>query len=365
MNYPHPRRYQSYRIVYFREDDIFAVNPKDSNDTIPLTQEDVIEYDFNIGLFREVICEILGFRPARGEIGPYGHTFPVGNWEPGGGQSYPVHWITARDPRDCVEYVRELLLDNPSPMIFLTPSRRKWDMDTLAVIAKYKSTMAPLDELVIVDGEGRWSASPLWNEALIYFYRMLNPPAEAPELPPNIFRKRGEMWVIRFEGEETYLKDSVGLQSIGQLLMKPHVPIFVMELRALLNGQNPDSVAQPFAREDVVDQETLTALKHRYLELQADLGKAQRDGNAIMEEETEREMEKIIQYLGQIKALGGEPRKANDDFEKARSATSKAFWRSVNQIRGDLPRLAAHLEKSCVVGMVCNYTPERNLDWVL
>jgi hypothetical protein len=55
----------------------------------------------------------------------------------------------------------------------------------------------------------------------------------------------------------------------------------------------------------------------------------------------------------------------NDDFEKARSATSKAFWRSVNQIRGDLPQLAVHLEKSCVVGMVCNYTPERTINWVL
>jgi len=58
-------------------------------------------------------------------------------------------------------------------------------------------------------------------------------------------------------------------------------------------------------------------------------------------------------------------RKVNDEIEKARSATSKAFWRSVNQIRFDLPKLAEHLEKSCVVGMVCNYTPEQKFDWIL
>jgi len=186
-----------------------------------------------------------------------------------------------------------------------------------------------------------------------------------PSAPPYEFRKKGEMWVIRFDGEDMYLKDSVGLQCIGQLLAKPNAPMFVMELRAILNGQKPDVVAQPLSREDIVDQETLTNLKHRYLELQSELEEAQNENNEIMEAEVEQEMENIIQYLSQVKAVGGTTRKVNDEIEKARSATSKAFWRSVNQIRCDLPELADHLEKSCVVGMVCNYTPEQKFDWVL
>ena len=174
------------------------------------------------------------------------------------------------------------------------------------------------------------------------------------------------MWVIRFAGEDTYLKDSVGLRCIGQLLAKPNDPVFVMELRAILDGQNPENVlAQPISREEVVDQTTLSDLKRRYLELQSDLDDAQRKDNELLEEEIEREMEKIVQYLCQVKGIGGETRKVSDDFEKARSSTSKAFWRSANLIRNDLPQFAVHLEKSCVVGVVCNYAPEQKIEWEL
>ena len=219
-----------------------------------------------------------------------------------------------------------------------------------------------LQEIIEVN-DNVWMATEEWRKTLQNFRDLLHPP-HLIEVPLYEFRKKGEIWVIRYEGDDMYLKDSVGLQCISQLLAKPNDPVFVMELRAIVNGQKPENMVQTPTRDNVVDTETLTNLKRRYLELQSDLEETQRDGNEVAEKEIEEEMEQIVQYLYRVKTRGGEIRKTNDDFEKSRSATSKAFWRTINLIRNELPQLAEHLEKSCVVGVVCNYNPEHRIDWI-
>jgi hypothetical protein len=341
------------------------VNTEDASDTISLTQEDVIVYDFNIGLFREIVCDILGFRPSRAEIGQYGHAFPVGNWEPVGGQSYPVHWITARDPRVCGKQVREMLFDNPSPMIFLTPSRRKWDMDTLGIIAKHKSTIAPLDELVTVDGGGRWCATPLWNETLTHFYRVQNPLATTLELPPYSFCKRGQMWVVRFNGMETFLKDGVGPQHISALLSQPGKSVYAVDLQMLASKQDIDTAPRPTAAGEMSDTTAIREVERRAKELLSDLDTARREGNSLLESEIEDEIDQLKDYLCQVRGLGGESRKSGNPADSIRRSVQQMIKKSIDTISDELPDCAKHLSRSIRTGFVVSYTPECEIHWVL
>jgi len=357
-----------YRVVYYPDGRIAGIDDEDVFDRVKLTRADVLCHKFDLKEFRHEMCDGFGLIPSPVEIGNPYHGIPWGTWEPEKGAAFPVTLLGGS--LDFRGRVSERILRRKAPgEILIIPTRLCWTSDLDELARENKVLLVPLNEIVQMEDD-KLQPTPEWDEYLTAFCKMIEMDLPSSlqgtsHIPPYEFRKKGEVWIVRFEGEETYLKDSVGLQCIGQLLTKPRDPVFVMELRAILNGQKLDSIAQPSTREDVVDQETLTDLKRRYLELQSELEEAQRDGNEIIEAEIEQEMEKIIHYLGQVKAINGESRKVNDDFEKARSATSKAFWRSVNQIRGDLPRLAAHLEKSCVVGMVCNYSPERKIDWVL
>lgn len=332
---------------------------------IPLTLDDIIRYTFKLNAFRTVLSEILGFEPVSDAIPPISlkpMRFGVCKIKPG--VEFPVYVILAQDRRLMLEKTATLLTTEKNSFFLLTPTKRSWTQDILQLVRERKSQIVSLEECLLVEN-GNFVKSETWDNAVKEF-RATHFPENLVEAPPLYeFRRKGEYWAIRFEGDDTYLKDTVGLRCIGQLLANPNALMFVMELRAILDGQNPDEVVQPGAREDVVDQETLTDLKRRYLELQSDLEEAQRDGNELEETEIEQEMERIIQYLGQVRGKGAETRKVSDDFEKARSATSKAFWRIVNQIRNDLPQFATRLEKSCTVGMICNYTPEVKIDWIL
>jgi hypothetical protein len=362
--YPHPTSDTSYRVIYYKEDDIFGVHPDEDIEQIQLTKQDLIEYELDMRKFREVLSKLLGFQESHEKFQWNDRLIPLGIFELTAGQTYPVLLIMAPDPGYFSREVFHIFATKTSPIILITPTDRWWTKEIIELFQKNKSALVLLRDIIEVDDSNCWKATDVWRETLLNFRNMINPP-NLVEVPSYEFRKRGEMWVIRYEGEDMYLKDSVGLQCISQLLSKPNDPVFVMELRAIVSGQRPEMVTQSQSRDDVVDQETLTDLKRRYLELQVDLEDSQRDRNDILEKEIEEEMEQIVQYLCQVKAKGGETRKMSDDFEKARSATSKAFWRAVNLIRNELPQLATHLEKCCVVGMVCNYDPEHKINWVL
>jgi hypothetical protein len=333
---------------------------------IPLTLDDIIRYKLDFKDFQSLLAGVFEFEPDFGEM-PSDSLEPIrfGMCRVKPGVEFPVYMILARDRRIMLELTATLLAAEKNSFFLMAATRRNWAPDILQLIRDRKSQIVSLEECLLVEN-GSFAKSEAWDNAVNEF-RSIHYPENLVEAPPPYeFRKKGEMWAIRFDGEETFLKDSQGLRCIAQLLAKPNDPVFVTELRAVLNGQPPDTVVvQKTPREDVVDKTTLSELKRRYLELQAELSEAQTDGNEIMEREAEQEMEQIVQHLCQIKGMNGETRKINDDFEKARSATSKAFWRSVNLIRDDAPQLATHLENSCVVGMVCNYSPDRAIHWNL
>lgn len=361
--YPHPTAYEPYNVVYYKEDDIFGMHPDDMCDRIQLTKQDVIKYEFDLRKFREILSKILGFHESQEDF-PYNtRVIPLGFWEETGGQTYPVLLVMPTHTKSFAEIMFQLFATKTSPMIIITPTNRFWAKEAIELFPQRKSIVISLHEIIEVN-DNVWTATDEWGKTLQNFRDLLRPP-HLIEVPLYEFRKKGEIWVIRYEGDDMYLKDSVGVQCISQLLSKPNDPVFVMELRAIVNGQKPESVALIQTRDNVVDTETLTNLKRRYLELQSDLEETQRDGNEVAEKEIEEEMEQIVQYLCQAKTKGGEIRKMNDDFEKSRSATSKAFWRTINLIRNELPQLADYLEKSCVVGVVCNYNPEHRIDWIL
>lgn len=332
---------------------------------IPLTLGDIIRYTLNLNDFRQLLGQVLNFETVSDMIPPSSKD-PIrfGMCQIIPGVEFPVYLILAPESCLMLNRLRALLTTEKNAFFLLTATRFTWTQEIMQLVRDRQSQIVSLEECLMVDG-GRFVKSETWDNAVSAFRSTHFPENLVATPPPYEFRNNGNMWVIRFAGEEMSLKDSVGLRCIRELLSKPNDQVFVLELRAILDGKNPEMIAQPQSREEVVDQATFSNLKKQYLELQSDLDNARRDENKLAEKEIKQEMENIIQYIYGVKTLNGETRKVSDSFEKARSATSKAFWRSVNLIRAKLPQFATHLEKSCVVGVVCNYSPEQKIDWLL
>lgn len=179
------------------------------------------------------------------------------------------------------------------------------------------------------------------------------------------FRLRGQFRVVRFAGEECFFKDTLGLRYIEQLLLKPNQPIFVTDLKAIADGERPESLPGSQLYDNVTDSVTVKSLAKQYLELEFGYKNAIERGENLLAEETAEEMRKIMDYLKAAKGFGGKTKKAGDRLDAVRISVYQAIKRAISNIKSELPKCGEHLEKRISSGLLLNYSSEPQIVWYL
>lgn len=362
QSYPHPNPYESYDIVYYAEDDIFAVNPNDGNDRIPLTKQDVVVYEFDLRKFRGFLAKMMGFRESQAVIERGDRSISLGTWEPEARVGYPVHLLLPRDASHFADMIHRLFVANTTPMIVLTPTRTKWGSETTELFRQRKSALAPLVELIEVNSTG-WAATDAWRETLHDFLGMINPP-NLVEIAPYEFRKKGDVWVVRFDGKEAFVKDYVGAKYLSILFSKPGESAFAVDLQLIGNGHDPKT-APAEAGIELGDRQSVQDVQERSRTLLFELDQAKNDGNAILEAEIREEINGLADYLCQVKGLGGRLRKGNDNADSIRRSVQQGIKRVLESLDADLPEFTKHCRQSISSGFVLSYDPETKIAWEL
>jgi translation initiation factor 1 (eIF-1/SUI1) len=362
--YPHPTSRLHYEINYRNENFFWGIHPEDMCDQIQLTKQDVIKYEFDMRKFRHTISQILGFQESHEDFKSNDRIISLGTLETDTGQFYHIFLAMTQQEDILINTALRLFDDKISPIILFTPTNRHWSRDVISLCQKRSSMLMSLFDMIEV-GDGVLRATDLWRDERLQFIKLQGSFGNIELKPDYEFRKNGQMWIIRYDGNEIFLKDSVGLRCIYHLLAKPNSQIFANELQAIINGRKPNEIIKLTSRDNVADRMTLSEIKQRYSTLQVELEKAKRDNDIIVDNEIKKEIDDITNYLNQATAKNGKTRNISDDCEKARSTISKAFARAVESINKKLPQLAQHLKKYCNVGTTCNYCPENKINWKL
>ena len=170
---------------------------------------------------------------------------------------------------------------------------------------------------------------------------------EAPRKKPQAeyqFEWQGEMWFVRFENEEGYIKNGVGVWTLVELLAKPNPaqPLLARHLLHLSDTE-ADSVEQTY--DGAIDKEGLNRIYQRYQDIQSEIdrAKANQDFAAVQRLETEKsEILKQVKagtYRGRAKDISSASRK-----KKAEKRIRMQLSRLRDQlIKNKLPSLAEHL----------------------
>jgi hypothetical protein len=191
------------------------------------------------------------------------------------------------------------------------------------------------------------------------------PPPSKPAVAPsdNIFRKKGQVWQIRFAGgAENILLPSKGAAYLHMLLSQPRTPVSAIVMACRLS-QNRDNYSLGSAG-DKIDQDALFAYQARYAELKEELeeAKSNRDDAAISR--IQGEMESFMEEIRKAKGLGGRIRKDADDRDRVRKAVGNAIRRAVKDIGQFDKRLADHLKSPCLCcGLNPCYSPAQDVTW--
>lgn len=203
----------------------------------------------------------------------------------------------------------------------------------------------------------------------------------------NVFRCTEGFWAVTFERKTVHLGDMAGLKYICELLRRPRTEIEAAALsgssQVLSNlgscgdadeNENKLSVVAPQCRTmnevshlveasiPMSDEKTIefvtTELHQRKAEL-ADLP----ENNWVRKGELCEEINKLEEYLREVKNDRGQPRKIAGTAQRSRTAVTNAIRRAIARISTIHPALGDHLRRYIKTGTAVIYLPDRLPDW--
>ncbi|NRB47636.1 MAG: hypothetical protein HRU41_08170 [Saprospiraceae bacterium] len=170
----------------------------------------------------------------------------------------------------------------------------------------------------------------------------------------NQLAKDGELWVARFGGEEVQLKEVKGYHDLVKLLARPYQGIHCTELMNITLIQKG---------EEVFDEKAKRSYQQRITALQGAIAEAEFLQQMEQLERLREEYDQLLAHLSQSVGLGGRARKVSGTIEKARTAVTWRIRSAIKRISQVHPALGKHLKISIKTGLVCEYTPEKEINW--
>jgi 7-cyano-7-deazaguanine synthase in queuosine biosynthesis len=205
------------------------------------------------------------------------------------------------------------------------------------------------------------------------------------EQPANYFRRRGDVWEVRFnKGQPIKLVTAnKGSQYLSYLLSHPNQPIPVAELvcgsfydpssgifsAAEIDGDDIEDgyqITQGIPLTDagvIIDAKAREQYRERISELLQDIDEARDTGNKEKEEELRDEMTVIACALNGSKARGGKPRTLGDKRKNVKDSFRIAVKRAIEKLSEYDSPLGQHLDSSIKFGNEPVYLTEEEIVW--
>jgi hypothetical protein len=167
----------------------------------------------------------------------------------------------------------------------------------------------------------------------------------------------GATWRLNYADSQIHLPDAKGLRDLAMLIAAPGRELHVF---TLLGRDDPAVGADP-----VLDDEARRQYRRRMAQLQDDIERADRSGDADASDSASRELDAIMRELSTATGLGGRTRRLGDEVERARKTVSARVHDSLDRISVIHPALGAHLSASVTLGARCSYRPIQPVRWLV
>ena len=190
---------------------------------------------------------------------------------------------------------------------------------------------------------------------------------EALEIVPadadHVFRRQGQNWTLKYRGGKPLIMNHTkGLNYISFLLRHPAEELTALALIDLDEGREIGSHA--LSTSFSIDEETLSSVRGKMQELQADLAQAEEYYDYAEAERLRGEIEKLEDYVRREAGLGGKARRESPEQKRARTSVSNAITRAIRAVRKEHPAFADYLKLQIQTGFFLQYR-DTNTHWVL
>ncbi len=178
----------------------------------------------------------------------------------------------------------------------------------------------------------------------------------------NAFYRKGQMWVVRYEGEETFLENNVGPLYIARLLATLHRPVPAVTLLASRIGIDERKLTGSSG--ELADEQTIEECRQRYAELMREIEEAKEYNDLSRLEKLQTEQDALTTHFASVLGKGGKPREVGD-IKKFSQSVSVGIKRTIEILDTELKPLADHLRAYLSRGVCPMYAPPADVDWLV
>ena len=175
---------------------------------------------------------------------------------------------------------------------------------------------------------------------------------------PQVFRREGEVWLVRFGGLDARVRDTKGMADLAVLIARPGVEIHVAELVGAAAALGRAGSGQA-----VLDETAIAAFRTRLRQLSVEQDDAESVGDVDRAGRARAEREDIADQLVAQLGLGGTARTVPDWVERARKAVRRRVDAALKRIEAEHPSAGRHLRRSVRTGAFCAYDPAEPVHW--
>jgi pimeloyl-ACP methyl ester carboxylesterase len=183
-------------------------------------------------------------------------------------------------------------------------------------------------------------------------------PPEAPDSHALI--REGDLWRVRYGGEEVHVRHCKGLGDLSRLLIHPGQDIDAVDL---VQGAAGASARLHETVDGRLDRRAEREYRARVAEIEQELEQVTELADLGQLERLSSERETLLEELGRASGLHGRRRPLEDPGEKARKAVSARIRDAIARLSRAHPGLGSHLQATVKTGRTCRYTPEANTTW--
>ncbi|TWU62296.1 hypothetical protein [Crateriforma conspicua] len=178
----------------------------------------------------------------------------------------------------------------------------------------------------------------------------------------NAFYRKGQMWVVRYQGEETFLENNVGPLYIARLLASPNRAVPAVTLLASRIGIDERKLTGSSG--ELADESAVEQCRQRYADLMHELEDAEANNDTARMDHLQAEQDELTSHLASVLGKGGRRRESND-AEKVRKSVSNAIRRTLDVLDNELPAAGKHLRSSLTLGACPVYGTDESMNWIV
>jgi tetratricopeptide (TPR) repeat protein len=181
----------------------------------------------------------------------------------------------------------------------------------------------------------------------------------------DVFRREGDYWSVRFDGDTVRVSDLKGMHYLARLLAEPGREFHALDLVAAESGAplrdgRPVTVVGSVVGDsgELLDEQAKQAYRRRLSEIEDDLEEARRRGDDRRVEQAQAEHDFLVRELSRAFGLRDRQRRAGSAPERARVAVTRAIRTALARISKHHKLLGEHLDSTIRTGTYCSYHPD-------